>query len=42
MESMALELAIINKKYNEDEFQAYLVDNCELAKNSKEMDEGLE
>ena len=42
MESMALELAIINKKYNEHEFQAYLVDNCELAKNSKEMDEGLE
>ena len=42
MESMALELAIINKKYNEHEFQAYLLDNCELAKNSKEMDEGLE
>ena len=42
MESMALELAIINKKYNEYEFKAYLVDNCELAKNSKEMDEGLE
>ena len=42
MESMALELAIINKKYNEHEFQAYLLDNCELAKNLKEMDEGLE
>ena len=39
MESMALELAIINKKYNEHEFQAYLFDNCETAKNLKEMGE---
>ncbi len=42
MESMALELAIINKKYDEYEFQAYLLDNCEIAKNLKEMGEALE
>jgi len=42
MESMALELAIINKKYNEYEFQAYLLDNCETVKNLKEMGEALE
>ena len=42
MESMALELAIINKKYDEYEFQAYLFDNCETAKNLKEMGEALE
>ena len=41
MESMALELAIINKKYNEHEFQAYLLDNCETVKNLKEMGEAL-
>ncbi len=42
MESMALELAIINKKYDEYEFKAYLLDNCETAKNLKEMGEALE
>ena len=42
MESMALELAIINKKYNEHEFQAYLSDNCETVKNLKEIGEALE
>jgi hypothetical protein len=41
MESMALELAIINKKYNEYEFQAYLSDNCETVKNLKEMGEAF-
>jgi len=41
MESMALELAIINKKYNEHEFQAYLLDNCETVKNLKEMGEAF-
>ena len=41
MESMALELAIINKKYDEDEFQAYLLDNCETAKNLKEIGEAF-
>ena len=41
-ESMAVELAVINKKYDEDEFQAYLLDNCETAKNLKEMGEALE
>ena len=41
VESMALELAIINKKYDEDEFQAYLLDNCETAKNLKEIGEAF-
>ena len=41
MESMALELAIINKKYNEGEFQVYLLDNCETAKNLKEIGEAF-
>ena len=41
MESMALELAIINKKYDEEEFQAYLFDNCETVKNLREMGEAF-
>ena len=39
---MQKELEDIKKKYDEDEFQAYLLDNCETAKNLKEMGEALE
>ena len=42
MESMALKLAVINKKYDEYEFQAYLFDNCETANNLKEIGEAFE
>ena len=41
MESMALKLAVINKKYDEYEFQAYLFDNCETAKNLKGIGEAF-
>ena len=41
MESMAVELAIINKKYDQSEFQAYLFDNCETAKNLKGIGEAF-
>ena len=42
LESMQKEVEVIKKKYNEDEFQTYLLDNCETAKKLKEMGEALE
>lgn len=42
LESMQKELEDIKKKYDEDEFQAYLLDNCETAKNLKEMGDALQ
>ena len=37
LESMVEEIAIIKIKYDEEEFEAYLLDNCESAKKLLEM-----
>jgi len=42
MESYTEEMKTIKAKYDEDEFQEYLLENCEQAKNLKKMGEAFE
>ena len=42
IESSALQMEAIKKKYDEDEFQEYLLANCDTAKSLAKMGEALE
>ena len=42
IKKMGAELENIKVKYDEDEFQAYLLENCEGAKKMREMGEALQ
>jgi len=42
MDSYTEEMEAIKAKYDEDEFQKYLLENCEVAKELKEMGEAFE
>ena len=42
MESYTEEMKTIKAKYDEDEFQKYLLENCEVAEKLKEMGKAFE
>ena len=42
LEKMSVELEKINEKYDEEEFQLYLLENCESAKKMYEMSKAIQ
>ena len=42
IKSLGVSIEVIKMKYDEDVFEAYLLDNCETAKNLNEMGKALE
>lgn len=42
LDAMSKEMEEIQSKYDKDEFQQYLIENCESAEKMKEMFQGLE
>ena len=42
LEKMSVELEKINEKYDEEEFQSYLLENCESAKKMYEMSKAIQ
>ena len=42
LEKMSVELEKINEKYDEEEFQLYLLENCESAKKMYEMSNAIQ
>ena len=42
LEKMSMELEKINEKYDEEEFQSYLLKNCESAKKMYEMSKAIQ
>lgn len=41
-EEIGAKIEAISSKYDEDEFQSYLLENCEVARELKELGEGFE
>ena len=42
LDKIGKQIETISSKYNEDEFQSYLLENCEAAKGLKELGEAFE